>query len=141
MGTRPRDGRFGGCFLNTEQLLAARPGKRLWIAENSTGKVLNTLTFTTSPVSQASNFTRLLPFAMRVATWDESTVFILNVADVQVSAEYSQLGAVLSAAACDNELFVVGGGGRVVAVVKVLPPREFVIAKVRALREDWLLVR
>lgn len=130
VGTRPRDGRFGGVFLGgSEQLLAARPGKRLWLAESSSGRVLNTLTFTSAPATQACNFTRLLPFGVRVATWDEGAVFVLSVAEVSVSAEYAAYAPVVAAAVCDNELFVVGGGGRVVAVVQALSPRDFVQSK------------
>jgi hypothetical protein len=46
VGQKARNGRFGACFdpsSNGRQLLAARPGKRLWVADSSTGEVLSTL--------------------------------------------------------------------------------------------------
>lgn len=97
--------------------------------------MLNTLTFTTSAQTQASNFTRLLPFGARIATWDDGALFVINIVDVQVSAEYSQLGAVAGAAACENELYLIAGGGRVVMCVQALAPRDFVALKVNT--AEW----
>lgn len=97
--------------------------------------MLNTLTFTTSATTQAANFTRLIPFGPRVATWDDGALFVINVVDVQVSAEYTQLGPVAGAAAWDADLYLVTGGGRTVMHVQALAPRDFVAMK--ASTQDW----
>lgn len=107
------------------------------MAESGSGKVSNTIAFTTSAAAQKANFGRVLPFGGRIATWDDSTLFVLNVADVQVNAEYAQFGVLLAAAASDAELFLVGGGGRVVVRVQSMSPRDYVVAMANG--PDWQL--
>lgn len=46
VGQKPRKGPYGACFdpnSNGRQLLAARPGKRLWVADSHSGEVLRTV--------------------------------------------------------------------------------------------------
>ena len=54
VGTTPRLGTFGACFdpnSNGLQILAARPGKRLWLADALSGKVLSTLKYVVLPIA------------------------------------------------------------------------------------------
>jgi len=48
IGKKPRNGAYGACFdpkSNGRQLFAARPGKRLWVADSMTGQVRSTIKY------------------------------------------------------------------------------------------------
>jgi hypothetical protein len=53
VGSKLRDGEFGCCFhpCFEDRLLAARPGKRVWVAQRSDGRVLTTMNFKSSLVA------------------------------------------------------------------------------------------
>lgn len=63
-------------------------GKRVWVAESTSGKVLSTLSFTSAiAAAAASNFSKLLPLANALLATDESTAaFVLDVNTVETLA-------------------------------------------------------
>lgn len=98
IGKKERNGRYGGCFhAHHSCIFTARPQLRLWSA-NLTGKVLATMIFTDYFDSESeyaltpmaisttqtatpteANFGKVLPFGRYLISWDERSLFLIDV--------------------------------------------------------------
>eukprot|EP00002_Diphylleia_rotans_P028313 TRINITY_DN5715_c0_g1_i2.p1 TRINITY_DN5715_c0_g1~~TRINITY_DN5715_c0_g1_i2.p1 ORF type:complete len:1412 (-),score=330.16 TRINITY_DN5715_c0_g1_i2:266-4501(-) len=108
VGTRTRDGYYGACFhpARSDVLYSSRPGNRVWVADRSTGRVLNTLNFKASsdqriPTLSESglktafaprfNFGRMEPFGDDMLVYGENYAAILDVNSIEVRVFHSDL--------------------------------------------------
>ena len=123
-----RSGGFGSCFIPdtlrepTKKLYAARPGLRVWTADES-GKVSSTSVFKSlladkPPVirtlsgndtkfNSSGQFGKLLTFYNQyVITWDANRIWVLDLDLGNVIGCHSNLGKIRDVAVCGHEVFV-----------------------------------
>jgi len=132
VGTKLREGPYGGCHfrfvtLAEKSYVVARPGRRLWRAEMSTGAVKQTLNFkvsltNTRPTNLANkdadipdpklknvNFFKLLPFSDCLLSWTDRIILLIDVDAREIVQWHCDLVNIQDLAICDGTAFILYG--------------------------------
>lgn len=129
VGTQARDGKFGGCFHPNpdlpKRLLAARPGKRIWLADTVSGGVLQTLNLKDSlnqpptpllPISQTPGtsvdaiFSKLSPLSNDlILAWDENALFLIDLKSIRILQWHNDINHIQDLAIYQNDIYVIHG--------------------------------
>jgi hypothetical protein len=112
LGTAARDGVFGACSQmkkKEEFIYAARPGKRMWCCDKSSGKVLSTLKFETTTNPALKNFGLLLPLGGHVVTWNSESISVLDISRLKGIYYKSDMGTITFVSTHGNICHVIHG--------------------------------
>jgi hypothetical protein len=112
LGTAARDGVFGACSQmkkKEEFIYAARPGKRMWCCDKSSGKVLSTLKFETTTNPALKNFGLLLPLGGHVVTWNSESISVLDISRLKGIYYKSDMGTITFVSTHNNICHVIHG--------------------------------
>jgi hypothetical protein len=138
IGSQLRDGKFGACFHPDKSvgnyMLAARPGKRLWLADCDLAEVRKTLSFKDSLSSEpipllpeqfrehievnlaTTIFSRLVPINNSlVLAWETNAIFLIDLTAVDIPEWHTDITNIQDIAVFGNVLFILHGENKHVA--------------------------
>ncbi len=146
IGSQLRDGRFGACFSPDKKLgnylLAARPGKRIWLADCDQAEVRKTLNFKDSlrsptPILQESLkenievnlgstiFSKLLPLTSTLLlAWESNALFLIDVQAIDILEWHVDITNIHDLAVHDNVVFIIHGENRNVSKITLQLPSQ-----------------
>eukprot|EP01132_Coremiostelium_polycephalum_P002021 gene2021-2488_t len=136
----------GSCFhpLFKSSIYASRPGKRIWLADPSDGRVLSTMNFSgeggapvikPKPFSSDVNapavsgpmvFSKLLPFGRSLISWDEKSLLLIDVNEVEVLDWRIDPNQIFDLSILGDSIYVLHGQNRTVTRVYSSLPMEFI---------------
>ncbi|GAM22685.1 hypothetical protein SAMD00019534_058600, partial [Acytostelium subglobosum LB1] len=137
---REKPTKQGACFhpLSTTSVYASRPGKRLWLADSVEGTVLSTMNFksggeegavvvTPMPLSSdlsspmlppgVMSFARLLPYGAFVVSFDEKTLLLIDVNEVEVLEWRVDSTLLQDLCVSDDAIYILHGPNRTMSRV------------------------
>uniref|UniRef100_A0A7M5XN45 HPS5-like beta-propeller domain-containing protein n=1 Tax=Clytia hemisphaerica TaxID=252671 RepID=A0A7M5XN45_9CNID len=165
IGTKPRDGLYGTCFLkarpeNQPVIYSARPGSRLWEVDFN-GQVLATHQFkeslSTPPTPlvtsrelkfhpsntvwnspQGFNFPKLCPLMNRyLVTWSSLGIYMIDPSIGSIVAWNDQIKDILDVCCTQNSIYVLHHNGALTAIV-LMDVKECLL-ELRKL-EEWMKI-
>ncbi|EFA85390.1 RING zinc finger-containing protein [Heterostelium album PN500] len=138
---REKPTKQGACYhpLHNSSIYASRPGKRIWLADPVEGTVLSTMNFKSggeegsvvvTPVPLAADtvntpmlpvtamaFARLLPYGMNLISWDEKSLILIDVDEVEVIEWRVDSTAIQDICIHENAIYILHGQHRSISRV------------------------
>jgi hypothetical protein len=146
VGTKPRDGIYGGCLSDSGRVYSARPGSRIWEADidghvKSTHQLKSLLAVPPAVVwgaqsdkgsiqtdkvwePQSLSFHDLHLIRQQLLMWQSDAVYVFDPMSVQLLGWTNQFHDILGISSIENELFLLHDSAKSISQLALLSPQE-----------------